>query len=349
MHCVVSLGKLRKKYKARSAEVLQAIGRLGNVLDVEDQAADDIQAGLARFPTSQMVCLIGGYDLVPAFRRDNPTAHLDSEDDKDIMTDAPYGAAPGEPADEYAPDRAIGRIPDGARMKADDFLAILESQRRGLITHTLTGTYGEAAAEFHGAAEYVRKTITRSRTASLLSPPVNMKKPDPTALLTGQGRIHILLHGADVAPDWEFLWGRGPAKRARYVKALSAAQVGRCNLDGSVVTFSSCYSAMLDGAHGRTPRNQIALACLARGAKLVLGSTRSNWIPTRAPYNVLGPGLVGRFWSELRKPHATAGAALVRAKNAFLKHGLAGDELDRPYLLKTVLQANLYGHPGARL
>ncbi len=58
---------------------------------------------------------------------------------------------------------------------------------------------------------------------------------------------------------------------------------------------------------------------------------------------------MAEFWKELRKSGRRAADALTRAKRAFLKAGLAGDPADHPYILKTVLQAHLYGHPDARL
>jgi len=352
MHCVTSLKTLRKKHRAQAGAIDRAMTRLGPIVDIEGMNAEQAQAEIARLPKRESVCLIGGYDLVPTFVRDNPTAHLDSDDDKDIHTDAPYGAAvPGVVEDEYVPDRVVARIPDGAHMKAHEFLAILETQTRAPRTRTPKGTYEEAAEEFAGAANEVRKAIAANGTteAPVLSPPSRIKRPDPASLLTRRGRVHILLHGADKSPDWSSLWGRGPAERAPFVKALSTGTIAECDLKGAIVTFSSCYAAMLDGGRGRSPKNQVALACLARGAKIVVGSTRSNWIATQPPYDELGPALIGRFWIELRKPGATAGAAFVRAKRAFLRKGLAGDRKDRPYLLKTVLQANLYGHPGTRL
>lgn len=350
MHCIVAVKSLRGKYRAKSAEILRTVGKLGSIEDVEGLTAEQIQGEIARLPRSASICLIGGYDLVPTFSRKNPTSHLSSDDDKDIPTDAPYGAAPGVVEDEYAPGRVIARIPDGRRMKAAEFLAILKTQSRVPGTRTPKGGYDEAAAEFAGAAAYVRGAIKSNGPGPpYLSPPSDLAHPDPASLLSKRGRVHILLHGANTSPDWSSLWGRGSASRAPWVRALTTATIRHCQLKGSVVTFSSCYAAMLDGSRGRNPRNQFSLACLAQGAKIVLGSTRSNWIATTAPFDVLGPGLVGRFWTELRKPRTTAGAAFVRAKIAFLKAGLAGDRGDYPYVLKTVLQANLYGHPGARL
>jgi len=189
-----------------------------------------------------------------------------------------------------------------------------------------------------------------NNAAPSLSPPWLITSPDPIPLLTGAGRVHILLHGANFAPEWASLFGRSEsAPKGVYPEALSAPIIGKCSLSGSVVTFSSCYAAMLDGAGGRTSANQVALACLAGGAKAVVCSTRSNWIQMQTPYSGLGPGLVATFWKQFAKKGTTAGKAFVKAKQAFLKTALAGDPGDQPYILKTVLQAQLYGHPEATL
>lgn len=350
MQLIVSTTAVKNKYGPTSQQILSAIEALGPVTDVSGLSAAKIQAQIAKLPASEAVCLVGGYDIVPVFRRKNPTSHLSGDDDKGIPTDAPYGGAPGVVEDEYAPTREVSRIPDGADKNGAEFLKVLASQKSAPATKTAAKIYEEAANEFDGAARYVHKFVSANSAAPSLSPPWLITSPNPIPLLTDAGRVHILLHGANFAPDWASLWGRSQSDPPGvYPEALSAPIMGKCNLSGSVVTFSSCYAAMLDGAKGRTSANQVALACLAGGAKAVVCSTRSNWIQMQTPYSGLGPGLVARFWKEFAKKGTTAGKAFVRAKQSFLKTGLAGDPHDQPYILKTVLQAQLYGHPEATL
>jgi hypothetical protein len=347
---IVSIAALRKKYDAASPQILEAIRALGPVTDVSGLTASKVQARIAKLPVGAAVCLVGGYDIVPSFRRPNPTSHLSGDDDANIPTDAPYGGAPGVVEDEYAPARIISRIPDGADKNASEFLKVLGSQKAAPTTTTPAKIYEEAANEFQGAAGYVHKFVSANGAAPSLSPPSLITAPNPVPRLTGAGRVHILLHGANFAPDWASLFGRSAsAPKGAYPEALSAPIIGECNLSGSVVTSSSCYVAMIDGAGGRTSANQIALACLAVGAKVVVCSTRSNWIQTMAPYSGLGPGLVATFWKKLTKKGTNAGEAFVSAKQEFLKTWLAGDPSDHPYILKTVLQAHLYGNPETTL
>jgi hypothetical protein len=350
MRLIASVKTVKQKYGANADDVLLAIEALGVVMDVSGFGPAQIQARVAKLPASEAVCLVGGYDLVPPFRRTNPTAHLSGDDDKTIPTDAPYGASPGVVEDEYAPARIVSRIPDGADRNAPEFLAVLRLQKSALTAATPAKTFEEAADEFKGAAGYVHRCVQPKSVAPSLSPPCLITSPDPIPLLSGAGRVHVLLHGANVPPDWASLFGRSAsAPPGVYPEALSAPIIGECALTGGVVTFSSCYAAMPDGSTGRTSTNQVALACLVRGAKVVVASTRSNWTQMMAPYSGLGPGLVGAFWKEIAKKSRTAGDAFRRAKIAFLKAGLAGDPGDHPYVLKTVLQGQLYGHPEAVL
>jgi peptidase C25-like protein len=350
MQLIVSANALKRKYGVNAQDILRAIEGLGPVTDVSGLSAAKIQARIAKSPASESVCLLGGYDLVPAFVRKNPTAHLNGDDDRSIPTDAPYGASPGVVEEEYAPTRVVSRIPDGGDRNAAELLAVLKSQKSAPATETPAKTFEEAANEFKGAAGYVHRYVRLPSGSPSLSPPSVITNPDPIPLLSGSGRVHVLLHGANFPPEWASLFGRSAsAPPGDYPEALSAPIIEKCPLTGSVVTFSSCYAAMLDGRSGRTSANQVALACLVSGAKVVVASTRSNWIQTMAPYSGLGPGLVGAFWKELAKKGRTAGEAFRRAKQAFLKAGLAGDAGDHPYILKTVLQAQLYGHPEATL
>jgi hypothetical protein len=184
-----------------------------------------------------------------------------------------------------------------------------------------------------------------------LSPPDNLTTPGLVAAISGHGRVHVLLHGANRSPDWSYLFGHDGRAGSPFIKALSAHLLDLCDLRGSMVTFSSCYAAMLDvaPAHSgaRTVANQVALACIAHGAKAVFAATRSNWIGMQAPFDVFGPRLMREVWLNLAAG-TRAAEALRLAKRTYLRTALAHPR-DRPYALKTVLQAQCYGHPEAAL
>ena len=350
MHLLCSASGIRSKYGSSAPPILAAIGKLGTLHDVSGLAPEQTQAKIAKLSAGP-AALIGGYDLIAPFVRPNPTFGT-QDDDATIPTDAPYGAAPGKPAQEYAPTRAVSRIPDSANADAHEFLALLEHQAAAVSAATPSGSYQEAAKEFAGALKFVGMRIPTAKGPRHLSPPGHVTDSGLAAKITGKGRIHILLHGANSDPDWAFLWGHDGAKNSPFIKALSAPLLDLCDLRGAMVTFSSCYSAMLDAAPAvtgaRVSKNQVALACLTHGAKAVFGSTRSNWIGLTAPFDDFGPGLTGEVWSQLAKG-VPAAQALCNAKAAYLKKALSGSPGDRPYALKTVLQAQCYGHPAARL
>ena len=350
MHFACSTSGVRTKYGAAASRILQRIRDLGSMLDVSGLAPEAIQAKIAALAPGP-ICLVGGYDLIPAFSRPNPT-HGSQDDDEDIPTDSPYGATPGKPAEEYAPKRAVSRIPDGATADSAAFLATLEYQLAAPKARTPAGSFEEAAKEFAGPLRYVHGAIPRAQGAQNLSPPATQTLAGLTGQIAQHGRIHILLHGANYDPDWAFLWGHDGKPHSRFLKALSAKLLDLCDLRGSIVTFSSCYAAMLDTAPAtsgeRTASNQVSLACLTHGAKVVFASTRSNWIDTTAPYDGFGPGLVAEIWRQLAKGKQAA-EALRLAKRSYLKKALSGSPGDRAYALKTVLQAQCYGHPAATL
>ncbi|XHS76555.1 hypothetical protein ACFJGW_12530 [Burkholderiaceae bacterium UC74_6] len=355
MFVICSTTRVRAKYGSSGEKVLKAVGRLGEVVDVTGQSPEGIRAQIAKLGAGP-ACLIGGYDLIPPFMRPNPTYGQSHDDDKDIPTDAPYGAAPGKAVEEYAPSRAVSRIPDDATPDAATFLAMLAHQVAAPKTATPAGSFEEAADEFDGAANFVHGAIPGATTGAKgkprLSPPAKVADAGLTAKISGKGRFHILLHGANFDPDWDSLWGHSSDTNAEFVRALSAQLFDLCDLRGAVVSFSSCYSAMLDIAPAtegaRTSKNQVALACLSHGAKVVFGATRSNWIATAGDFNAFGPALMALVWKQLGKGKPAA-EALRLAKAAYLKEALSQNTSDQKYVLKTVLQAQCYGHAEATL
>lgn len=350
VYFICSTNAVRNKYGNSAQPVLDAVGRLGQLVDVSGLTPEAIRAKVAALEPGP-VCLVGGYDLIPPFIRSNPVPST-QDDDKDIPTDAPYGAKPGHPSEEYAPSRAVCRIPDSAVANAQEFLSTLNHQIDAPKTPTPAGSFEEGADEFSGAIKYVHSVIPGAKSRPRLSPPDDITIAKLSSHITGHGRIHILLHGANYDPDWAFLWGHANVTHSKYIKALSAPLFDLCDLRGAIVSFSTCYATMIDVAPAldgaRTTGNQVALACLSHGAKVVFGATRSNWIDTVGKCDGFGPGLMAEVWRQLAKGQGAA-EALRKAKAAYLKVALSGSASDRPYALKTVLQAQCYGHPAAKL
>ena len=355
MRVWIPIETTRQKYgNAWAGKIATAAGDLGAVQDISGKTPEEVRAQIHAVPVSEAHVLIGGYDLLPPFTRVNPTFNLSDDDDKTIPTDAPYGAAPDARAEEYAPRRIVARIPDATGTgDPADFVKLLRFQADARTAKTPAKRFEECAAEFIDAANVVAAAISPSTASILQSPPARLKgAPDIITRLTGSGRVHVLLHGANFSPDWAYLYGNAAGSKA-YPRALSARQIDLCDLRGAVITFSSCYAAMLDSgdseAGRRSESNQVALACLGHGAKCVIAATRSNWIALAPTPDGFGPGLIAEVWRQLRQ-RKRIGAAFRDARVAYVKKALTqSDAADRPYIFKTALQMQLYGNPDARL
>jgi hypothetical protein len=349
---LLNVERMKNKYGAAANDILKAAMDLGPEVNVSGLTCTAIQAKIASLPTTDSVLLVGGYDHVPAFVLANPTAHVEgSAGDKDIPTDAPYGANPGSRAQQLVPTRVVARIPDGpAAASGQEFLAVLQSAK--VATSTPAGCFNEAALEFAKPATDV--AIVMGGVAQLIdSPPATDGDSDVAARLRSKGRLHVLLHGANFPSGWSLLYGHAPGGTA-WPEGLSATILKRAELVGSVATFSSCYAAMIDldasGHPVRDADNQVALACLRAGAKAVFAATRSNWINSGSG-DVLGPGLMKRVWEGL-EAGKTAGQALIAAKRDLAKSAMQGPfatKQDLPYVHKTLLQSQIYGNPDACL
>lgn len=355
MFCIVSAVRLKDRYPAEASALLGALHDLGTVVDVSGLLRTDIQRRIATLPAGP-VCLIGGADLMFPFWRVNPTFQMTGDPDPWIATDAPYGAEPGEAFayEEFAPSRAVSRLPEPVAGDGASFLSLLQRQAQAPLTPTPPGSFEMAAAEFGGAQTQVRDVMDPIAQPGLVSPPVDQDRQGLLALISGRGRMHVALHGVRSAPGWGTLLGR-EAQGTVEVPALTAAQLASCQLRGMVATFSACYAGMLDRGEdaadsvpARDASNQVALACLSAGAKAVFASSRANWIDIQPPFDSFGPALTVHVWQQLAAGHGAA-EALRLAKRSYIRSALEGSRESLPFVQKTVLQAHCYGHPGATL
>ncbi|MDE2372103.1 MAG: hypothetical protein KGN16_24245 [Burkholderiales bacterium] len=349
---VVNVNGTRAKYSSKAAAILKAAGALGDAIDVSGMTRPRVHAKIAAAPGVEPILILGGYDLVPTFVLSNPTLHVERQQegaagaDKNIPSDGPYGGTPGNQAQQLVPTRAVARLPDSSAKGAADFLALVS----GLASPAKTpaGGFQECAAEFVKPSRDVA-TAAQIAASLLVSPPVTSTDPALPGKIKGEGRIHILLHGANYDPDWADLWGHTAGSKD-WPRGLSAPTLAAAAFSGSVVTFSSCYAAMIDLSKKipvRDATNQVSLACLKSGAKAVFAVTRSNWIGSDG--SSLGPGLARLLWTGL-VAGKTAGQALIDAKRQLASEAMkSGTQADLPYVYKTLAQAQLYGNPEATL
>ncbi len=354
MKVVISIKGMRSKYAEKAQGILDAAAALGPVMDVSGLDRASIHAQIAALPATESVLIVGGYDLVPTFRLNNPTLHVEQQQegdagaDNNIPSDGPFGGTPGNEAQQLVPTRPVARVPDGPATAADDFLAVLKTI--AAKPNTPAGAFQEAAQEFEQPALDVAKAM--QITVPLIESPPENADTDPTvrSKVKGKGRIHILLHGANYSPDWANLWGHASGSEDWPV-GLSSQILEDAELVGSMVTFSSCYAAMIDlgseNAPVRDATNQVSIACLCSGAKAVFAATRSMWIGNTG--ELFGPGLVTQVWKGLLAGKK-AGQALIDAKRQLASDAYtSGTQDDLPYVYKTLAQVQLYGDPEARL
>ena len=353
MKLVINVKGVKSKYAGKAQGILDAAATLGPVMDVSGLTRMSIHKQIAALPAIESVLIIGGYDLVPTFVLSNPTLHVEQQQegaaaaDKSIPSDGPFGGTPGNKAQQLLPVRPVARVPDGSAAAADDFLAVLKA-----ITakpNIPAGAFQEAAKEFEKPALDVAKAMQIS-VPLIESPPVTDADPTLPPKVNGKGKIHILLHGANYSPDWANLWGHASGSQDWEV-GLSSQILRNAALAGSVVTFSSCYAAMVDLGSKKAPvrdaTNQVSMACLRSGAKAVFAVTRSNWIGDNG--DILGPGLATQVWKGLLSGKK-AGQALIDAKRQLASDAMTtGAKEDLPYVYKTLAQAQLYGNPEATL
>jgi len=349
MIVVYSETEIRNKYKGDADHVLAAVrGLNGTELDISDLNPEEIRDFIdEEVPDrEEPVCLIGGYDIVPAFRLANPTHKLLNEVDEDVLTDGPYGARSKSLAEQYMPSRAVSRIPDSGTPHANQFIALLKRAAKAENTPTPGKSFEQAAFEFEGSAKLVHGVLTATQPVRF-SPPDTVDAPATKDVIAERGRVHILLHGSDNPERWDTLYGARTSS-SDLEPALRVVDLSTSNLKGAIVSFSTCYSAMLDRRQDdhppRDPDNQPALACLMGGAKTVYGSTRANWIDNTQPFDSFGSALIAMVWKRLHEG-LPAARALLQARFDFARAGLSQDAWSRPYVLKTLLQAQCYGHP----
>ncbi len=333
--------------------ILHAVSLLGgDLVDVSSlqHDAERIRAKVNEFPESEPICLIGGYELLPTFHLPNPSRNKTHEEDVTVLTDAPYGAINDRIAELYVPSRPVSRLPDSQDNKnPQEFIDLLS---RAVQAPTPAGFYEEAAKEFSDSADLVHQDFQGAPPVHL-SPPESQGNPSVGAAIAGRGRVHFLLHGSADGSGSAVLWGRaGPGKK--FIPAVSASELMKSKLEGAVVTFSSCYSTLLARREGsgdppRAPDNQVALACLAAGAKLVFGPTAANWIDITDPVDSFGAALIARIWRHLKKGEPAA-EALSSAKRDYARFAIdKHSRSELSYVRKTLLQAQCLGHPMSRL
>lgn len=293
---------------------------------------------------AKFLLLVGGDDIIPFCRLPNPA----DDGELEVWSDNPYASRD----DNFLPQRAVGRIPDGR--EEDILLSLLEvaiqghggkGRLTGMVAGLMRGlrrspsSLGLSAEIWQEASQAVFEAIGNSKGLEI-SPPVTDQE-----FLERHTHVPPLayfnLHGVNEAAYW---YGHSSSGgELDFPIALTPLNLAWTEVSGAVVYSEACYGAHL--REGSTD-SSIALAFLAGGARAVIGSTGMAYGSLTPPLS--GADLLGRnLWLGLKRGF-TIGEALLRAKL-----GLMEEMAERQGFLdgedqKTILSFVLYGDPSLK-
>jgi len=266
--------------------------------------------------------LIGGDEVIPFFRLDNP---CDDGDEK-VLSDNPYASRDD---DFLIPERVCARIPDNS---SEDF--IIRQLRKQLHRMVEKKSFGISTRVWKKASEEVYRHIGKIKDLKT-SPPV---KSDSFKKIWLRNRtfLYFNLHGSKDSSNW---YGQG---NLRYPIALSPRNIENCS---GVVAAECCYGAyIIKKSHKDAP----ALKFLnERKIYGFCGSTTIAYGPAEPPSSEAD--LLVKYFFQYVKQGLTIGESFKNAKldfarKALRRHGFLDDD-DQ----KTLLQFVLYGDPTLRL
>ncbi|HLH74760.1 MAG TPA: C25 family cysteine peptidase, partial [Chloroflexota bacterium] len=300
--------------------------------------------------------ILGGDDIVPFFHLPNPA----DDDDPTVPTDNPYAVRPG--GSIYAPDLAIGRLPDGAGGNLGLLLrqidTLLEVRRKPTIsTNGLSfvragrfalGALGLGKSNAIGFActtaawrETTEQTLASFGPETLFraSPPTLASEMD-ARLLAGRRLLHFNLHGVPDRPAWygQDLPGAGEEEHLPVV--LTPDQLSASDLNAPVVFSNANYSAHI---FSKSSAHSLSLRFLSEGAAAFVGATVGSYGAAQPPLEA-SDLLAQLFWDNVQRGD-WIGSALQRARRQYVqsvmeRQGfLDGDDQ------KTLLEFVLYGDP----
>ncbi len=267
--------------------------------------------------------LLGGDDVLPFFRLDNPC----DDGDGNVLSDNPYASRD----DNYLiPERICARIPDN---KSVAFI-------KGLLTRDQhssadsADSFGLSAEIWRRASENVYSPIGRPQDLKL-SPPVTSSVFEEE-WLQDKDYLYFNVHGSRDAVNW---YGQGGGE---YPIAIRPDNIVKA--DG-VVASEACYGANIID---KSENDSICLKFLAEGGvRGFCGSTTIAYGPAAPPSGEAD--LLIKYFFEYLEKGLTTGESLRNAKldfarKALRRHGFLDDD-DK----KTLLQFVLYGDPTLRV
>ncbi len=264
--------------------------------------------------------LLGGDEVIPFFRLDNPCDDVD----ENVLSDNPYASRD----DNYIlPERACSRIPDNG---SSDF--ILKQLTKAASRYD--NSFGLTAMVWQKASENVYRSVGEPDELKC-SPPVTHKTFDK-AWLQKRDYLYFNVHGSKISANWHGQDG------ADYPVAMSPENVVSAS---GIVASESCYGAyIIDKAED----DAVCIKFLAEDGIIgFCGSTTIAYGPVKPPSSEAD--LVVKYFFEYLQQGHTLGASLRNAKLDFARKSLRRrgflDDDDE----KTLLQFVLYGDPTLRV
>jgi hypothetical protein len=310
-------------------------------LTTAEQAAAAVRPRLKRGGFAGVV-LLGGYDVVPAYRLDVidaatrraiRAAGQDRQDSDDfiVWSDQLYG----DHNADTLPEMPVSRVPDGRRK--DVLLAALAAPR-----FTPGNRFGVGNQHRPFAVNVFPGVPGRGGQLQASAP----HRPGQAARNAASAAVYFMLHGS-----WQdgtlFM---GEEASGETCDALDLSDVPS-QAPGAVVFAGCCWGALVadppaarvQGAQTplrpRGPERSIAVKYLLAGASAFVGCTGTHYSPGEPPYDYYGKPMHDAFWANLKAGRPPA-EALYLAKKEFARrmpHGRT-DPFSRAVELKILRQ-----------
>jgi len=313
---------------------------------------DNLDARLSeQGQTIRYLLIVGGNTIIPFHLLPNPI----DDQDTNVPSDNPYAS---RDANYLIPERAVGRMPDGAGEGVEFLHALLQTaiaghrkpaEPKGMLGDLFNRLWtvapaqenknglGYSASIWRKASRAVFQVIGDNRRLRT-SPPFAYEEFSIAEQLQFS---YFNLHGIEDGADW---YGQPdalfPADYPLFPVALRPQDLSAEKHANSIVFTEACYGANI---LGKNTENSIALRFLASQALALVGSTKISYGSIAPP--LVGADLISKHFWEGVQTGLTVGEALKVAKI-----NLAKELQERQGYLdgedqKTLISFVLYGDP----
>jgi hypothetical protein len=298
---------------------------------------------LFRYLRPEYLLILGGDDVVPFIRLENPIDHweVEGDRDRDVPSDLPYACDAAWDSDNQCgsyrgPTRVVGRLP--CAPACDDPAGLLQQLayacRHLPIPEAELRYFAPCAATWEGATRHCCDVLFHTDQHVQLVPPHSERW---TANELAAPWHFINCHG--MSGDHRY-YGEKEGRRPREFPALDARLLPGLLRPGTVVAAECCYGANLYDSTSIPDRTaSICSGYLQAGAACFWGSTNIAYGGKTEP---LAADLICLYFMRHVMRGASFGRAALQARQKLAEAG-------RPELstvsLKTLAQFTLLGDP----